>query len=362
MLKLIIADNDQSYIEALADYITLNYAGAFQAVCISNDIDFDEIKEKTVDIVLTSCEMLEVVNKYFESSTIILLNEGKIEEAFIGYSIIYKYMRADKIVSELFNIYSENNPGIKQIYNKGNKTIFICTYSASGGTGKSVISAALAIRFAQRGLRAFYLNLEELQSTSAFFPTNNEKNLSHVLYYLKENRFNLNMKFQALSSCDEVSNVHYFSALENALEYDEISNSEINKLIDELGELNFDYIFIDLTAGLDLKKLNILTKANILLNVSNNNYICSIKDSILKRNIEEIERRDGVKLKEKTINVINKSNYLNDEQISNSVEIPFEDDMQSTEGKINLSNKFGEAINDLSNRIIEFSRRGFLVE
>jgi MinD-like ATPase involved in chromosome partitioning or flagellar assembly len=61
----------------------------------------------------------------------------------------------------------------------------ISVVSPAGGTGKSSIAAGCSILCAGRGMRAFYMDLEDIPSTEMFFHGDSRQSFSNVIYQLK---------------------------------------------------------------------------------------------------------------------------------------------------------------------------------
>jgi hypothetical protein len=168
-----------------------------------------------------------------------------------GYAAVEKYRHADRLVGELLRLYSSK--GTKENMAPGKyRTRIICVCSPAGGAGKSSIAASCSILFERRGMRTFYLNLEAVPSTEAFFHSEagSGQSLSNVIYHLKGKNGNVGLKLEGAASLDARTGVHYFRPPENLLEFNELTEQDVTLLLDTFRKSSvYDMVFVDIDSG-----------------------------------------------------------------------------------------------------------------
>ena len=91
-----------------------------------------------------------------------------------------------------------------------------------GGVGGSSAAAACAMRFAQKGKRALYLNLERFGSADVFFSAEGSSSLGDVIYAVKSQKGNLEIRLESSVKRDG-SGVFFFSPPKLALDTAELA-------------------------------------------------------------------------------------------------------------------------------------------
>lgn len=308
-INLIIADTDEAYNEGIVNFIMRNHSIKFQVSSFtraSSLQDYLSQVDEKVDILLISPELYSEQIPADKVRALILLTSGKRAET-TGQDVINKYQHAEKIVSDITGIFAEKYEGQIHVAGGSKTTRVVGVYSPSGGTGKTCIALAASIQCAQNGLSTFYLNLEDLNSSTWFLKEDGEKSLSKALYYIKENNKNLTLKIEGTRCIEPLYNIHYFSPLESALEMEEILPDELETLIRQLRIMGqYDLIFLDMTNSFSSKNLKVLNSCDDIFLVFTQDMLAGAKVKGFMSELSIHSANECNKILDKSIFILNK--------------------------------------------------------
>lgn len=276
-INVIIADTDSRYLESIAKYLTNKYVDKFNVTCYTDyDILIESIANiKKKDILLINEDIYDEKVDKLGVNSIVILTEGKVNQDKYPHTLISKYSTGQDLYREIIKVYTEYNPkNIEKITNKYDGTKLITVYSPVGGSGKSTVAAALAMKICKSGQEVLYLNFEDVQSTEVYFKGNKNKSFSDLIYYVKDRTENFASKFIEISDKDEVTGVTFIKNTESILDIEEIDKDDMKWMLESLLELNmFAYIIMDTSS-----KFNSVYE--IILN-SSNHILCPVKKEIV---------------------------------------------------------------------------------
>lgn len=366
MLNIVIADNDEAFLEALERFLRAYYRERFEMVCITTSKYLNEyIKNasKKIDILL-------IVPGFFplrdmeNVNTIILMTDGRITAECEKYKTVEKFQTVQKLVRKIIDIYADNNPDEVHVPFIDKKTKVIGVFSPNGGAGKTTMAIAMAMRSVQRGMKVFYLNLESVPSTSAFLDCNSEINLSHVLYFLKEKSKNLSLKVEGASLEYLNGGLNYFAPPDSPYEINEITGDDIRELVNQLKTLNkYDSILIDMCSMIDDRNMKIFEICDNIICILTTERCSQIKATQFLKLFEMAESKELQEIQNKIRFVMNKcdemclnaqENFLIEGRLIEA-RIPNRPEMFSSMGEkqeMSLRNDFGEAVNQLVSSVL----------
>ncbi len=331
-MSIIIVDNDIEYLANLEKFLLVNYPQRFELFTFSSaDKLTDFFKHKqSIDILIISSQIYRKDMKTVKAElSLILLEdsnfrapkagvlspncerlsaEGERQSAEVTGVIetIYKYQHMDKLVSEIIRLYSEKSLKNISITGQGNTRV-VGVYSPSGGTGSSSIAAGCSILCAGRGVRSFYLNMEVIPSTDLFFNGDCARTFSNVIFHLKGKGDNLQLKLEGAKCVDTKSGVHYFKPPESILELNELTDLEIEYLVSGLkNSAVYDYVFIDMSSGLNSFNTAILPLADVILLVIDQDRRTMIKLEKFRAGLNLLEHKSGIGIANRIIPVLNR--------------------------------------------------------
>ena len=305
-LSLVIADYDAEYLQNFEKYLVTNHPKRFEISSFSSVEPFvvflDEFHK--IDILLVNSRIYNEIARTDIAETVLILSDNE-QVLPVGRESINKYQHMDKLISEAIRLYSLSCRKDCQVSGNEGASI-ISVVSPAGGTGTSSIAAGCSILSAGRGLRPFYLNLEDIPSTGLFFHGESKQSFSNVIYQLKGNGGNLWMKLETAKCIDCKTGVHFFKPAESILEMNELCEEEISRLVLEFRKSSaYSYVFIDLPSGLSERNSSVLKHSDIILLVLSYDFRMHDSISKFKRGLELIENKMRANLTSRLVPVLN---------------------------------------------------------
>ncbi len=279
-LKMVVADGDKSYLEALEEYLISNYQHRFQLSFFSRTEYLEDMlskENKALDILLISSEMFSKDLKIQQVKKVFILSNGKLDLDIDSVTIINKYQSCDALVTALMDVVSDGQLNNDNKFSKSNGKL-ITIYSPIGGSGKTTVAVATATLLAQMGRQVFYLNLEGISTMELYFRNESQYNLSNLYYFIKNRRKNISLKLEVMQTKDPLTEVAYLASGENPLEGEEINETDIEYMLTEFKESGlYDYIIIDLPSNLDTKTIQVMNQSHYVMMLINPNLVSTVK-------------------------------------------------------------------------------------
>jgi len=364
-LKLIIADTDETYVESIAEYMMLNYSQKIQVSSFTDKqclIEYLSDEGNKIDVLLIESSMYSDEIPTENTANVILLVAEKSDSDAGDFYTISKFQQGDKILSDIFNIFAQKDDNGDVSIAGEKKTKLVAVYSPIGGAGKTTVATSCAIQCAQKGLGVFYLNLEDFQSTPLFCDCKGDNNLSNILYYLKDNSKNLQMRIEGLKLYDSEYNLHYFCPPESLLDLQDSKPEELKTLLDEFRSMGqYDIVFVDMSSSFDDRNIAVLDACDEILLVLPQDAVSDIKIELFSNEMHILKERKGLDLSDKINMVLNKYNaYMalevdTAEVCGKSIEyyIPVVPGMMAVKGNnrlMDLEGEFTESVEELIQR------------
>ena len=292
LIKIMIMDDDDEYSFNLCNSLTHNFSETLLVNYCSNSYNIEEwIKKIDPDIVLTCEKHYLQIKKYF-TKPIFILSSGTTESSFSEIPSIYKYKEVDKIAGDIVNGFINTGNIIKNTKEKNTKVIAV--YSASGSVGKTSIAMGISSFCSLSGLKVFYLNLEQFQSTNFFFSCNAEYSLSEIIYYVQQRDRNLLSKLPALWCQDPSANIFYFKEAKHPFEINELLPGDIEFLMNSLKECGkYDLIVIDMDSRFDSNSIEVFVYADEVIYIITDEEICLHKTKVFMESLSMLSNTTG---------------------------------------------------------------------
>lgn len=308
-IRMVIADSDEDYVEGLTGFLLNNYSQRFHISAFTRTEYLEKYlsdNEDRIDLFLVSPEFLSAKD-LSKSGTVIILYEGKYSGKVEGCECVNKYQHGDVLVASILEIMSgEGRPEFAK-FNTAKDTRIIAVYSPIGGAGKTSIAANLSIQCSKRGLKTFYLNLENIQAPTCYFNGSSEHNLSHVFFYLKDGECDLGMKLEGLKSVDIAYGVHFFMPSETILEMSEMHPGDYRRLLGQFRQTgSYDVVIVDMDTSFDPRNMALLEMSDEILLVGGEDLISRAKIAAFYRQLELLANKASFNIYDKIGLVINK--------------------------------------------------------
>lgn len=256
-INVVILDKDVMFLNQLSRYL-LDKTYKCTISSFSDIERYNEFSEYSkIDILIFSEDFLNELDLEI-NATKILMAEGYKKECE-DYYIINKYQKAENFLKNVLLIYAENTGNNSAILSSGKDSYLIGFYSPVGGSGKTTLAIALSKALADNGAKVLYLNLERISSLAGIFNDQSDKSFSEIMLEAKNSNANLQLKILANTLQNNTSKIYYINPPESAVEYSEMTDDEMMKILNELKNMNeFDYIIIDFLGEFNKRVFNIL--------------------------------------------------------------------------------------------------------
>lgn len=286
MIKMILACRDEQYIEPFLHYVRFSeYQLQMSVTAFSQKEAFmqymDELGTNSY-VLLTEPAFVDGLTELKNVVHIFYLVEELIQDDLDREGVIqniYKYQPLPKLLTSII----KSVPASKTIQARGQKlnstATLLTIYSAQGGAGKTTVALNLCKQFSMQGIRAFYLNLENIYSspllehvthttqvTQTAQATTQGLGLSRLLYDLKrqENELNLD-KIPLLAYVDrsEWIQADTFSPVQNRDEILQMEACDVNAVIDLiLASGLYDIVIADVECGENTRTNTLLERCD----------------------------------------------------------------------------------------------------
>lgn len=253
LIKIAVADDDNEYVKRLVygleKYNNLNISVYTEAKSLEH-----ALQTKKFDILLFTPQVFRGQISLSKRTAAILLTDGAeiIPDTCREFMKIKKYQQISSIYHEMLGLYAEvcGSYGMTGDH-RSRKVLF---YSPTGGSGKTTLSLAAAVRLAQGGHLVLYINLEELASDTCYLPQSDGKGLSELLERL-DSDINFSLKLQGMANT-KLENFFYLNHFESPNDIYEMKEDELEKLITIISNTSlYEYLIIDMGTSLNSKTM-----------------------------------------------------------------------------------------------------------
>lgn len=316
-IKLAILEKDVSYLNRIVAVLNQKYTDKVQVYSFTDvDAVYKVLQETKIDVLLVSDYFKFDLTHIPSRCGFAYFIDSREIDTLDNQRTVCKFQKIDLIYKQILSIYSENTENITglKISDENCKLIAFC--SPCGGAGVTSVAAATALRFASKGKRTLYLNLEKFGSSDLFFSAEGQFDMSDIIFALKSKKSNLSIK---LESCVRQDNrgVFYYSAAKQALDMLELRPEEINRLIAEFQLTgSYDYIIADFDFNLNDEFVKNLKKFHSIVIIGTGSEISNSKIFRLYNSLLIKESLDDSPLLDRMILLYNQFSSKTDKTIS----------------------------------------------
>ncbi len=277
-IKLAILEKDQNYLNRIVSVFGTKYADKFQIYSFTDaDMAFSTLETAKIEVMVASDAFEVDVSKLPKRCGFAYLVDSADVEKLNGQRVICKFQKADLIYKQILSIYSENAGNVSGLKFGDDSCKIIFFQPVSGGVGASSMAAACAMRFAAKGKKTLYLNLEKFGSADVFFRAEGQFDMSDIIFALKSKKTNLAMKLESCVKQAE-NGVFFYSQSKIALDMMELNADDVLRLITELQLAgSYDYIIVDTDFSIEREALKIYRKAHTVVWVGDGSELSNNK-------------------------------------------------------------------------------------
>lgn len=286
---MILADHDKLYLKQLSNYF-MEKAPQLELNLFTEETLLAEYlaQAQSVDILAVdeAFALLPELAK-IQNSVKILLSASMAPVE--GFETIKKYQKTEALLNEILLKYAECT-GSADAITGSSHTRTAAFYSPAGGTGKTVLALGMAAACASAGMRAFYLNLEMVDSVKEVMGRT-PGSLSDIFLALKTKGKNVGVKLAACTGMEPSAGFYYLSGVDSISEYGEITGTDIKGLLEIIKSLSeYDVLILDLDSGFSEKTGLILEQADMIFvpALSDEGTVAKLKRFLDEMNLHDI--------------------------------------------------------------------------
>lgn len=264
--RVVIVDDDKSYIIPLQTKLAEEYLGTIDFEFITNEdyyADFFSVPQK-IDVLLISDKYYSLQLQRHSIKKIIWLTEEENEQTPIPENTekVFKYINVREIISLL----NSREIGLFHDCVQDNSTKIILVTSAIGGVGKTTISMGLCAILEKKHKKVLYISAEYLQTFSFWFcdrsPISNQK-------IDVERNYEVEQAFLAVKSEIRKEKFDYLPAFKTSILSQGISFSLYNQIIaGAKNSRDYDYVIVDTDSVFNKEKVELIGMADQVIVVT----------------------------------------------------------------------------------------------
>lgn len=310
MLRIIVVDEDEQYVQKLATYIrsqheakrlSLDYFTQVEAFIHTVDYTKGGHALYLIHESLSGHEGLEPLRQH-----IVWLSEQHTEDGEGAVVRLFKYQPLNQLMAKLLVLQDDDRRNHTNVA-RSKTCSTIAIYSAVGGSGKTTIALNLARQFSEQGKNVFLLNFELFSSLSAFFASDVNDPFSRLLYYARTRPQRLEEMIEQFKCYDHKSKISYLPSPVNLRELSEMTEADVHTVLKSLSTSPaYDYIIIDLPTNYDVLVWSAMKHCDQLLWLLVDDLMCWPKSQLALTEIKHLEQMANVNLKNKTKFILNK--------------------------------------------------------
>lgn len=286
---MILADHDKLYLKQLSNYF-MEKAPQLELNLFTDETLLAEYlaQAQSVDILAVdeAFALLPELAQIRNSVKILLSASMSPVE---GFEPVKKYQKTEALLNEILLKYAECT-GCAEAITGSSHTRTAAFYSPAGGTGKTVLALGMAAACASTGMRAFYLNLEMVDSVKEIMGRT-PGSLSDIFLALKTKGKNVGVKLAACTGMEPSAGFYYLTGVDSISEYGEISGTDIKGLLEIIKSLSeYDVLILDLDSGFSEKTGLMLEQADIIFvpALSDEGTVAKLKRFLDEMNLHDI--------------------------------------------------------------------------
>ncbi|GGD76734.1 AAA family ATPase [Paenibacillus nasutitermitis] len=249
--NLIIAVREAEYIERLADYIRHSPFGEdWQLTAFTNPAALRHFIRGgyAVDLIAAQPHMLDELGEQTGAIPLVALvgRSGQYPNA----AEVLQYQPLPQLLQALSAVHAAT--GASTSRTEGEESPVVAVYSAAGGIGKTMLALQLARQAGVRGMRVFYLNLEQWNATSLWLGDEGSEDFPQMLYTLQAQPDKSPLRLSELRKRHATLPMDYFAPSGNAEELLSLSADQTALLIRTIACAGqYDLVIIDLDSRLE---------------------------------------------------------------------------------------------------------------
>lgn len=268
MIRILLQSDDGYFVNAFSNYASLHCANIEFVSFTTAEKALDYLSSSTLrlDAVLATRSVLD---RMPASSTMKLLISDRTLYAQADPMQINIYQAGSAILSDIKSALALSGNRMFGLVG-GRQVQVVAAFSVQGGSGKSVLSYALAATAARQGKQALYLSLDPFPAWEQLYDHKFTAVMDDLLFAVKGSRDLAPVVLDTMERNDD--KVLVLPPFRFAGDLLSLSRENLEKLLDVLVEkTDLDYIFLDLPVGFQELNLWALELSSCVLQVYTDN-------------------------------------------------------------------------------------------
>ncbi|SEG05129.1 hypothetical protein [Paenibacillus sp. UNC499MF] len=183
-------------------------------------------------------------------------------------NMIYRYQPFRTMLRDLLlraAEYTGESGHVKTALREG-RTSVIAVYSASGGSGKSVLALNMAAQLAVQGRKALYVSLEAVSSSALLMPDGPPDSFSRLLYAWRKSQERAAEYAELLQCRHPGYGFDYLAPFPNIREADELNAEDVRSLARRVADSGiWDVLLLDLDSAVQPRTLGALKASDYVV-------------------------------------------------------------------------------------------------
>lgn len=249
IISIAIADSNRDYVERLTE--VLQQKGDLNISIFTNaDRLMSSMERERYDVVLFDPDISDD-KLYFSNVKLAIClysDEAMNKDLYSDIENIRKYQRISNIYKSILKKYADK-AGYSADFGNAKRTKLEAVYSPIGGSGKTVISMAMAGKLTELGRNVLYISTEQLSSSAAFFQYQEEGNTALVETLGSGASFDMKLKGIAKQGNN---GVNYVEGFERIADYSDVTYQEMKDVLSNIKKTGiYDNVIVDMGSNID---------------------------------------------------------------------------------------------------------------
>lgn len=243
--NLVVCDKELRYAVGLGENISLRTEFALRVqVCTSMDSMMQFKQNRKLHILIVDEAFTYEERKKMGAEQTFVLTKETCRDLGEKEREIYKFQSADRILAEVFETYcGQRENGLIKKKNTHKKRL-LAVYSPIHRIGKTTFAIALGKELAKTD-RTLYLNLEEYADVGGRFIEADEKNLSDLFYFMRQEEEDMALRISTMIA--HIGDLEYIPPVLLGADLKEISLEEWQEFLTSiLEETVYETVILDL--------------------------------------------------------------------------------------------------------------------
>ena len=275
IISIAIADTNRDYIERLAEGLQ-QYNDLNISVFTSGERLQKTLVNEKYDVVLFDSDISEKRLMLSNAKLVMCLysDDTVNGELYTDVDKVLKYQRISNIYKEILKKYSEK-AGYSLELETSRKSSVLAVYSPIGGSGKTLVSIAIASKLEEQGRDVLYISAEQLGSSAALFPYK-EPGTTALIEALNSNAV-FALKLQGVAK-NGMNGISYIEGFERIVDFDDVTMDEMKDLLVNIKKAGvYDVVIVDMDSAVGNVTKAVFEEADNIVVVNKPGFFASEK-------------------------------------------------------------------------------------